>query len=282
VIKNRVLYAKFSKKKGLRPSSFFEYQGCKTQLLIHAKLESRLITQGTQQSTPTLEKVKVQNFISVSSSMEGNNNALSSSLEPWRPSQAALSIEHKNSHNDKPFHRAPPRFHYTPPIYNLNFAAPSKFGSIFTEIPLELKGKIFRTSMPGYMGMTLDETEKKLNENEIKTVIMLCEKQESVGVDLEKWYREKGFNVIYFPIQDFSIPKTVDLSHLLDQIIEIASRGENIAIHCKAGVGRTGLVLSCLAKKILKKSGEEAIKFIRQFIMGAVESPPQKAFVKTF
>ncbi|MFH1702212.1 MAG: protein-tyrosine phosphatase family protein [Nitrospirota bacterium] len=46
-------------------------------------------------------------------------------------------------------------------------------------------------------------------------------------------------------------------------------------MHCSAGVGRTGLFATCLARKILDLSGVDAIKWVRRFIPMAIETNEQ-------
>ena len=88
-----------------------------------------------------------------------------------------------------------------------------------------------------------------------------------------------GFEVIHLPIRDFGVPSNSDLVRAVNAVIAHAQAGRNIAIHCSAGIGRTGLFVALLAKQVLSFSGEEAIAWIRKYIPGAVETAEQRQIV---
>ena len=102
------------------------------------------------------------------------------------------------------------------------------------------------------------------------------------GKNLGQVYAEKGFQVIHLPIKDFSIPKMEDLQKVVQQIQEVAKKGDNVLVHCFSGKGRTGLVLACLAKEVLNLTGSESINWLRKYIPGAVETPEQIKLVDRF
>ena len=103
---------------------------------------------------------------------------------------------------------------------------------------------------------------------------MLASDEESLqitGQNLCAIYEAEGFDILYLPIPDFSIPDIEPLREGVRKALSISKSGQGIVIHCHAGLGRTGLFAACLAKQGLGLSSEEAIKWIRDLIPGAVE-----------
>ncbi|PJD95805.1 MAG: hypothetical protein CK425_07830 [Parachlamydia sp.] len=153
---------------------------------------------------------------------------------------------------------------------------------LFTEIPYpSLQSQIYRSAMPNIK--SLEGFKEALKTHAISHVVILCASQET-SVNLEAFYQEANVNVIAFPIKDFSIPPKMDLLELVEKVMRIAQTPEqNILIHCKAGIGRTGLVLTCIAmEQFPEKSGKEAIGWVRRFVPEAVETPPQILFVEEY
>jgi protein-tyrosine phosphatase len=153
---------------------------------------------------------------------------------------------------------------------------------MITEIPLGTVGRLFRSQMPFSVYDPRGELLTKFQKNDIAVIVLLAgdqECQDRIGFDLRTIYQTHGFEVIHFPIPDFGIPDREDLVKAVDEAIEKLEQGENVLVHCHAGIGRTGMFVASLAKKVLKISGENAIKWVRQYIPGAVEIEDQKMMV---
>ena len=62
--------------------------------------------------------------------------------------------------------------------------------------------------------------------------------------------RKMGLEFSSFPIEDRQVPKSeANLSQALDDVTTILSAGRNVLVHCRQGIGRTGLVAACLLIK---------------------------------
>jgi protein-tyrosine phosphatase len=154
-----------------------------------------------------------------------------------------------------------------------------------TELPFHLQGNIFRSPMPFGDHDIYGETFHEFEREKISVIVLLAEDKEceqKAGRNLRELYIRGGFQVIHFPIPDFGVPLKEDLEHFAQKTIKCAKKGHNIAIHCSAGIGRTGLFAAYLAKQVLGLSGEEAINWVRQYIDGAVETDEQMQLITEY
>ncbi len=87
---------------------------------------------------------------------------------------------------------------------------------------------------------------------------------------------------LWFPIPDFGTPSSMlGLISLIENILAALEGGRTTVVHCRAGLGRTGLVVaSCLVA--LGYSPEEAFAQVRTFRPGSVETLEQEAYVYQF
>ena len=150
-------------------------------------------------------------------------------------------------------------------------------------IPLGLKGNVYRSPMPF---AAFDHGQTTLSEYlnaGIDTVVMLTEDGEDLqraGQDLGQTYAGHQIETIRYPIVDFDTPEDHKaLLTVLDDVIQRAEEGKNIAVHCFAGRGRTGMFLALLARKTLGIGGQEAIDWVRQFFP-AIETRAQEKLVR--
>ena len=152
-----------------------------------------------------------------------------------------------------------------------------------TLIPFNLKGKVYRSPMPFSAFDMGHAALQEYLEAEVNTVVMLTEIGEDLRRahrDLQQLYAENQLDTVQFPIEDFNTPDDLDnLADLIGKIEERVRKGENIAIHCFAGRGRTGMVIALLARQVLGLEGQVAIDWVRQFFP-AIETAAQEQVVR--
>jgi len=84
----------------------------------------------------------------------------------------------------------------------------------------------------------------------VKTVVSLLTPAEEGVLDLAHENREtqaQGMTFRSFPIPDFQVPDSEKgLARVLENLDNELASGTNVVLHCRGGIGRTGLVAACL------------------------------------
>jgi ADP-ribosyl-[dinitrogen reductase] hydrolase len=152
-------------------------------------------------------------------------------------------------------------------------------------------GAILLASCPGLRGHGI------ANNVDIKTdietlaaagagvILTLLEADDRVrlGVTaLDEIIAKAGLEGASFPIRDHDIPhsdQSAALGQLLDDLEARIRTGQNIAIHCQAGLGRTGMMAAILLGRFGIDTAA-AITAIRQVRPGSIETEAQEDFVR--
>ncbi len=154
-----------------------------------------------------------------------------------------------------------------------------------TLLPLGLPGNIYRSPMPFGQYDRTGLVYQAFFEHEIRVVVLLVPDAECwvyAGQDLRKRYEHDGLSVIHLAMKDYHGTTIPAISAAVDETLRLAGLGNNIAIHCHAGLGRTGLFAACLATRQLGMGGDAAIQWIRGLVPGSVESDEQERVIRQF
>jgi atypical dual specificity phosphatase len=95
------------------------------------------------------------------------------------------------------------------------------------------------------------------------------------------WADAAGLLVFHEPLQDMEAPEQDQFERAVSAVLRATERGMGVAVHCGAGLGRTGVVL---AGYFVKKgfTASNAIAKVRKLRPGSVETPEQADAVEEF
>lgn len=152
------------------------------------------------------------------------------------------------------------------------------------QIPLDVKGKLFVSPMPFGPYDKGNALLKLYKKNHIEFVVVLVtdsELEKKARRDLLELYSKNGIQVIRLPVADYTSPDMHQVSKTVDQVSGYLRAGANIAVHCNAGVGRTGVMACCIVRDIMKIPAEDTIGYIKQY-MHTNMTDEQMRLVKRF
>lgn len=147
------------------------------------------------------------------------------------------------------------------------------------------KGEILFTPCPGTKGLDVKETIEQFKDQSVACLITLMpakelEKYQITGI--KQSCQQQGIVSFYLPIEDDQAPqKAFEAAWELckEQVLNFLDDDQTIAIHCKGGTGRTGLV----AALILLERGinlSTVINLIKQIKPKALTPQEQLAYLK--
>ena len=93
--------------------------------------------------------------------------------------------------------------------------------------------------------------------------------------------RREGIEYHHFPIPDFHAPSPEEVARFVEVVEDAERRGLRVAVHCTAGMGRTGTMLACVLVK-RGMSADEAIRAVRQLRPGSIETLEQEEAVRLY
>jgi atypical dual specificity phosphatase len=95
------------------------------------------------------------------------------------------------------------------------------------------------------------------------------------------WVNETGMFAVVVPVPDMEAPTERQLDHVLAAIRKANASGMGVAVHCAAGLGRTGTVLAVY----LVAGGmaaREALVRVRDLRPGSVETAEQEQAIERY
>ena len=89
---------------------------------------------------------------------------------------------------------------------------------------------------------------------------------------------------IHLPIRDVSIPNSSaekQWAAVVSELVDRLKKDEKIVLHCKGGLGRTGMMAACLLREF-GVGGKAAIDSVRTARHGAIETNEQEMYVRHY
>ena len=90
-----------------------------------------------------------------------------------------------------------------------------------------------------------------------------------------------GLTEIHLPVADFTAPSPEQLARGVHAIRRALAADQRVAVHCQAGLGRTGTLLACYLVA-MGLAPDAAVARIRAVRPGSVETAEQYAAVERF
>jgi protein-tyrosine phosphatase len=145
-------------------------------------------------------------------------------------------------------------------------------------IPGPWRGRLAVATRPRG-GDWLEDEASAWRQAGIDVIVSLLEEDEAAQLDLAgeaKAVGANGVRFISFPIPDRGVPASAPAaSSLITAISDALETGDNVAVHCRQGLGRSGLI----AAGVLASAGidpERAIEVVSSARGQAVPEPPSQ------
>jgi len=136
-------------------------------------------------------------------------------------------------------------------------------------------GRLAGTPMPGVVN-PIDHDLALLRQCGVTTLITLTERD----IPQEPLARH-GLRNLHLPVRDREPPTVAQVQMLLKRMEVLLQRDEVLAVHCLAGIGRTGTVLAAwLVREGL--TATEALRRVRLIDHQYVQSTEQEAFLQAY
>jgi atypical dual specificity phosphatase len=90
-----------------------------------------------------------------------------------------------------------------------------------------------------------------------------------------------GMRGLHFPIDDMGIATPREVDRVCSEIIHALECDETVLVHCRAGLGRTGMVLGCCLVALGMES-EEALGYVRSVNARYVQTRAQEKLISHY
>ena len=152
-------------------------------------------------------------------------------------------------------------------------------------IPEVVTGRLGLMARPRAGDWLRDEV-SAWREAGVNVVISLLETSEIVELDLrdeERLCRESDIEFVSFPIADRGVPTSVaQTAQLVDHVVSRLHAQRAVAIHCRAGIGRSTLIAACVLYQLGFPMEEVFARLTLARRVSVPDTPTQTQWLSTF
>ena len=94
-----------------------------------------------------------------------------------------------------------------------------------------------------------------------------------------------GIEILRFAIKDMDVPQEAESERFqafVRDVVQRLEQGQNVVVHCRGGLGRTGTLAACVLVALDRHTAGEAIGAVREARKGTVQTREQEDFVRLF
>ncbi|NKB57526.1 MAG: protein tyrosine phosphatase [Alphaproteobacteria bacterium] len=139
--------------------------------------------------------------------------------------------------------------------------------------------------MPKPSGERLRDDIQAFSDMGVTRIVSLLEYREAQQLGLAKESETCGefeIEFVQYPIEDRGLPEKPSFAALVESTCAALRAGGNIAVHCRAGIGRTGMVASCILTRFAVDA-EEAISIVSGArLLEIPDTDEQRRFILNF
>lgn len=129
--------------------------------------------------------------------------------------------------------------------------------------PIAPETPVYGVCRPGHLGGDLEQWSGTLTEVGVDSVVCLLSTTEATRWGLPAAYADR-FGTTHVPIRDRQLPDEATLRAALSALESTTDAGDVVAIHCNAGLGRTGVVAAAWLARDRGYDPREAVETVAE------------------
>src|SRR5215217_6477607 len=152
-------------------------------------------------------------------------------------------------------------------------------------LPFDGPGRIALMPRPRG-GDWLDDELRSLSEAGVTTLVCALTADERATLSLERLEDAcavAGLALLSLPIRDRDIPSAHEpVLALTTELVDRLARGEGVAVHCRAGIGRAALLAACVLVRLGTRADDALAIIGRARGLDVPDTQEQRAWVAAF